>query len=172
MDSSRHVTLPLGALVHVHMTDDGPAEDVYGAYGVVCGTGVYSGCLDEHDHNGDRVFGAFQFEKPGYKLLVMGCTDTNHIFSLGTIVNVAQTYVRLVKPGDFIKALERWSKDRDAKNPEYAAVGHSLRMLVAREEYAMRDKWGGGYKTRWSNMYPGAEYPLADERPDKKRKLK
>ncbi len=54
----------------------------------------------------------------------------------------SSTLHRRTLPGDFTKSLEQWSKDRNAKNPEFAAVGHSLRMLVAREEYAMRDNWG------------------------------
>ena len=165
--------LPTGALVRVSLVDDGPTEDLYGAYGVVCGTGVYSGSFDEHDHNGDRVFGADTHETPGYKLLIMGCTRNTHISSLGRIVDVDQEFVRLVKPGDFAASLELWYSDSDSKNPKFAAVGHSLRMLVAREEYALRD-WGGGYafgSALWKSMYPGAEYPLAvDRRTSKKRK--
>ena len=167
MASSSDVTLPLGAYVQVYCTDDGPAEVVHGAFGIVCGTGVYSGCSAPLGLNGDRVIGACTYKTPGYKLLVIGCTHTEHMSSLGTIRNIAKTFVRLVKPGDFTKSLERWSKNSNANNQKYAAVGHSLRMLVAREEYTIRNK-GKGYfescqgrhlKSKWSHMYPGTEYP-------------
>jgi hypothetical protein len=35
--------------------------------------------LDDHDHNGDRVFGSHTYKESGYKLLVIGCTNTNHV---------------------------------------------------------------------------------------------
>ena len=145
--------------MEVFKTDDG-AEGVLGAYGVICGVGEFKSSYDDDDDNGDRVFGVHTCLLPGYKLLVIGCTNAFHIFALGTIVDVAQTFVRLVEPGEFTKALEYWSNCRSANISEYAAVGHSLRMLVAREKYAMRGFPGCGdwFETKWKRMYPGSKY--------------
>ena len=160
-------TVPTGALVVMNSCDD-HVDGIYHAYGIVCGECEYEGCCDEHDENGDRIFGAYEFRAPGYKLLILGCTNTNHVCYLGTFENVAQKFVRLVKPGEVAKALERWLLyEQYAHDPEWAVVGDSLRMLIGREAYARRREGG------WARMFPGTDYPgpvESDEQPNKRAK--
>ena len=152
--------LPIGALVKMSCVDDKQSDGMYGAYGVVVGTCMYTGYMDEHDSQGDRCYGYETLPADGYTL----CMVTGGMWLEHSLQKVSQRFVSLVKPGDVERHLESHIKYVHDRVSGFDKVKFQLEQLVERERYARK------YSSTWDHLYKGIEYPgeLEEEIKDKR----